>query len=471
MPFIVSFAENKFTIDEILAKRMDVTGYFQLLVNSLKDELLEHDEPDFLFHSALRNGIKQKSLSFYVNSINELHSSPDNIRFASVKNLRPEDLYYIITSCEDELYTSSYLGLYRRLMDQLKDHPADSIFQVVHFDNFRTFMRMAANYNTLADFLSRLPQDTGAELLKRFISGIEKDIDTGVEKAMDVADSFTGLGNVAGIGELIDDELRSNLDRCRANQSFFGVRLYNILIQIFDLVRKEGPDNKLWKQLGNYELLDRKDIVNNNGEIIELVMFYGDEDGNASFNNFLSLFKDASTWKISKNNFWATIRSTSEQPVVIYANLPLDTKQELDVQAQDSLNDYLEQQSLKPVILIHRGHSYHLGKTLKMMQSSVKLALLGSCGGYNSILSVANINPDAQIIVTKKTGSKLINDPMIDEINETLLQGKDLVWSDVWSNLQKKFSRDEFTLNLFNEYLPPVKNLSLFVLKLFNNYK
>jgi len=105
------------------------------------------------------------------------------------------------------------------------------------------------------------------------------------------------------------------------------------------------------------------------------------------------------------------------------------------------------------------------------MQPSVKLALLGSCGGYNSIISVANINPDAQIIVTKKTGSKLINDPMIDEINETLLNGKDLVWADVWNNLQKRFSKDEFTLNLFNEYLPPIKNVSLFVLKLFNRYK
>jgi hypothetical protein len=52
--------------------------------------------------------------------------------------------------------------------------------------------------------------------------------------------------------------------------------------------------------------------------------------------------------------------------------------------------------------------------------------LLGSCGGYNSIISVANINPDAQIIVTKKTGSKCINDPLIDEINRNLLEKKTL---------------------------------------------
>ncbi len=470
MPFMVPLAENKITPDEILEKRMDVTGYFQLLVNTMKNELAEHGDPNSLFHSMLRKGIKQKSLSFYVNSINELHSAAENIRFASVKNLRPEDIYYVITSCEDELYTSSYLGLYRRLMDQLKDHPADSIFQVVHDDNFRVFIRMAANYNELADFLNRLPQASAAQLLKRFISGIEWDTNSGLDKAMDIADSFTGLMNVEGISELIREELAFNLMRCRANQLFYGTRLYSILLQVFDGVKEKDPANKLWDQLGNYDLLEQKTIQNQDGEIIELVMFYGDEDGTASFNNFLNLFKDSKAWQVSKNNYWVTIRSLSDQPVIIYANLPLDTKQELDLQAQDSLSDYLEKQSLKPGILIHRGHSYHLGNTLKRLQPSVKLAVLGSCGGYNSIISVANINPDAQIIVTKKTGSKCINDPMIEEINGVLLEKKDLVWSAVWEDLEKRFMKNESARNLFNEYLPPGKNLSLFVLKLFNDY-
>ncbi len=58
---------------------------------------------------------------------------------------------------------------------------------------------------------------------------------------------------------------------------------------------------------------------------------------------------------------------------------------------------------------------------------------------------------------------------MIEEINGTLLEKKDLVWSAVWEDLEKRFKKNESALNLFNEYLPPGKNLSLFVLKLFNN--
>jgi hypothetical protein len=191
-----------------------------------------------------------------------LHSANDAIRFAAVKDLRIEDLYYIISSCEEELYTSSYLGLYRRLMDHFRIHTADSIFRLVQYDNFRVFMRMAANYNTLADFLSCMPQVKAANLLKKFISGIESDRGTGIEKAMDIADSFTGLGSLKGISEVVEFELRSNLERCRANQEYFGMRLYRILLQVYDLVQQKAPANKLWNYLGNHEKLERKSLLN-----------------------------------------------------------------------------------------------------------------------------------------------------------------------------------------------------------------
>jgi hypothetical protein len=199
-------------------------------------------------------------------------------------------------------------------------------------------------------------------------------------------------------------------------------------------------------------------------------LFYGDEDGIASFNNFQKLFTDKKKWKVSKNEAWVTIRSGSDEPVVIYANLPLNNEEGLDLKAQDSLSNFLEQQRTEPTILIHRGHSYHLDNTLKRLTPSIKLAILGSCGGYNSAISIASVNPDVQIIGSKKTGAKSINDVIINVINETLENKKDISWSEIWEKLSARFSKDEFALNLFNEYIPPGKNVSLFVLKLFNFY-
>ena len=469
LPFVTEIAENRVTNEEVLEARKDVTTYFQLLVNTLNG-YKEVDDPSFIFQKLLRKGLKEKSFSFYVNQVNELHNAADAIRFASIKDLRPEDIYYIITSCGDELYTSSYLGLYKRLMENFKTQSADSLFSIVQYDNFRIFMRMAANYNVLTDFLNRMSGEKAAALLNRFISGIESDSNTGLEKAMDVADSFTGLDSAFVISDMIQKELQSNLNRCKSGQLFFGVRIYSILLQVFDLVKQKNSFHKLWTTLGNYEMLERKTLENKKGEIVEVVLFYGDDDGIGSFKNFQKMFTDTTKWKTTRNANWVSFRSVSDQPIVIYANLPLEAKEELDLKAQDSLFIFLVQESIEPVVLVHRGHSYHLDNTLKRLTPSVRLAILGSCGGSNSAISIANINPDAQLIVSKKTGSKSVNDPVINVINETLLNKEDLSWPVIWDKLSARFNKDEFTRNLFAEYIPPGKNVSLFVLKLFNFY-
>ena len=86
LPFVTQIAENKITPEEILETRKDVVKYFQLLVNT---QMETGGINDASFKKLLRKGLKEKSLSFYVNEINELHSAADATRFASVKGLRP----------------------------------------------------------------------------------------------------------------------------------------------------------------------------------------------------------------------------------------------------------------------------------------------------------------------------------------------------------------------------------------------
>ncbi len=470
LPFVVQIAENKVSAAEITGKRTEPLGYFQLLINTLQEPCVPGD-PRSIFIKPLRSGIKQKALSFYVNEINDLHNAADAVRFASVKDLRPQDLYYIITSCGEELYTSSYLGLYKRLMENFKDQPTDPLFDIVEYNDLRTFIRLAANYNVLGDLLQRISPEKRKDILRRFTAGIESDENTALEKAMDIADSFTAFIASPEGGELIESELRSNLSRCQSAGHYLGIRLYGILSDILSQVKQNNGMSKLWSTLGDYEVLKREAMVNDNNEITELVLFYGDEDGVASFNNFLRSYTDKNKWEISRNENWVSVRSLSGQPLTIYANRPLDIKQEMDLKAQDSLMAFLQAHSLKPAILVHRGHSYHLEKTLKRLSPSVKLAILGSCGGYNKSISIATINPDVQVIGSKKTGSKSINDPIINVINETLLNKKDIHWPEVWKTLEKRFMKDEVAFSMFNEYFPPSNNLGLFVLKLFNFYR
>ena len=92
-----------------------------------------------------------------------------------------------------------------------------------------------------------------------------------------------------------------------------------------------------------YYKLSHQAVRSKNGVINQLALFYGDDDGKASFNHFLGNFSDVTKWKIEKNSNWVTIRSKKLYPITIYANLPLNNDEGLDSKAQELLNDYLKE--------------------------------------------------------------------------------------------------------------------------------
>jgi hypothetical protein len=470
-PFAGEIAAGKFTEADILKLRStDVRGYYQLLVNTIQENRRTRlaGGPGGML-PALRNTLKEKAIAFYVRPINELHEAKDPVRFAYLQNLRTIDLYYLIISGEEELYTSSFMGVYKRIVQGLPEGRADSLFEFCQNDQFRKFIRICAHYNVLTDFLSHMPDTTRVNLLSRFIAGIGENTDSGLEDAMDVADAFVSLSVDTQYSATVRELLVQNRTKCEQLRNYYGIRLYKILLDVFDMAYDRKQQQAIFSKLGNYELLSLKSIRDKNGIINQLVIFYGDEDGKTSFQNFLALFKDSKTWEVCTCPQWVEINAIcGSQPVRIFANRPLDHKNNEDENAQEALLQFLQRLEIKPGIMIHRGHSYHLATTLNYLQPSMKLAILGSCGGYKNILTVADKSPSAQIIATKQIGSKLINDPMIQYVNENLINGQDIYWPELWTTMGKYFGSTEFTRDLFTEYVPPYRNLSLFVIRLYN---
>lgn len=466
-PFTEQIANNELTIDDVLAKRKKVNDYFQLLVNTTMDnnkKVEQGESPQF--QRALVNALSEKSLNFYVKKINELHSSTDAVRFQSVQSLRPQDIYYIIVSADEEMYTSTYLGLYKRLMSHFKNQSADSILTLVYNDRFRKFMRIAATYNTLADFLRLMSPERSKSLIHSFVADIENsDDDEGVANATDVADAFIALSKEPLFNGYVKQELEDGLRKSKRNDHNQAQRLYSILQRVYNLVNNDGAENSL---SANYKKLSLASLKDKGGSISELVLFYGDEDGKSSFNSFMGLFKDKSQWDVTTNESWVTISSLQGPSIKIYANLPLNAEDGKDLTAQEALTDYLNQQSIEPTILIHRGHSYHLPNTLKYLTTSVKLAILGSCGGYKNMKKIIELNPDVHIIASKQVGSMAVNDPLLKQLNSELLESKDLDWVSFWDELNAKFKADPNASKLFEEYIPPYKNVGSYVIRLYN---
>jgi len=190
--------------------------------------------------------------------------------------------------------------------------------------------------------------------------------------------------------------------------------------------------------------------------IVVQQFFYGDKDGANIFQSFLAGFNNGK-WKIVQKPEWVELSAKQGTAITIFANKPLNEKLDLDVKAQQHLNQYLAEAHLMPSIVIHRGHSYHLRSTIEQLSSSAKLVILGGCGGYQNLNDVLDICPTAQIISTKQVGTGVINKGLINEISETLRISQNLNWPIIWSNTSKKLGTKYKAT--FDDYIPPHKNL------------
>ena len=461
-PFLDNLYKGRVSLDEIDRVRADEYKYFRLLVNTeidYADRLRRRDTP--MAMEALTEMLTQKAKESFINVINGLHDSPDNIRMKKVEPLNAQELYYLCVMAETEIYTSSYLKVYERIFQRMKNPNSDSLLMSVGFDHFKKFIKMAANYNTLDNFLKRMEKGNAEILMKAFAGGLEK---TGsLEDAVDVADSYASISDPA-LRKLILDEVQLNLNQQNKDENKRGLAIYDLLNNIFlslDSTNKIDISEKFG--IPPIYFVKNNSLKDEKGRIIVQQFFFGDKDGIYSFSQFKSLYNTPG-WKIVNKPDWIEVSSTKGIPIIIYANKPLDEKEGLDDKAQENLDEYLSENDLSPTVVIHRGHSYHVTSTINQLVRTTKVVFLGSCGGYQNINKVLQISPYAQIIASKQTGTGTVNSPMIMSITETLRQGKDLNWPEMWKNLGKQLKSND----MFEDYVPPYKNLGALFIMAYN---
>lgn len=386
----------------------------------------------------------------YINVINELHNSPDKIRFKRIETLTPQELYFLAIFGDETMYTSSYVrGIYKYTFDKMKVKSGDSLLASVNEDHFKKWIRIAAAYNTLDEFLRSMDTTTSRNLMIRFVNGLDK---TGtLEDAVNVADSYSSISD-SKLQNLILKQVQTNLQQSSGNQR--KTTIYRILNTIF-LSRDANNKIDLTAELGiepiyNIPIAALKD---SSGRIIIQQYFYGDKDGQGTFAGFRKYYTNAN-WKITDREDWVEVSSRKGTPVTLYYNRPFDEKEDLDLKAQGNLNNFLVENNINPTIIIHRGHSYYAKSTIRQLFPSARIVLLGSCGGYNNVHDVLGTCTKAHIISSKQTGYGAINIVLINEIIETVRQGKNIDWQVMWKSLEARLNKNDFA-----DYVPPYKNL------------
>lgn len=467
LPFAQQISEQRLTLEEVDKARAVPSQYFKLMVDA---QMASQSSGSPVYRTPMRQYVNKYAIQFFTDVINSLHEeSSEKARYFVLEDMRPQDLYYILIGGETELYTSSYLYTYKKLMGHFERTSSDSLFRLVKYDRYRKFLSMAARYNTLSPFMKQMSPENSTAIIKRFMGGLETK-DAGLEETINAAETFPGFIKDNTLTALVASELKSNYDRCRAIPSREGQKIYGLLTQVFQAVKSNQSNNLsgLPPALQVYYTIPHRQLRNNDGgSITEVVLFYGDEDGKSAYNSYMSAFSDAAQWSVEKNESWVTIKSKKLFPITIYANLPLSNDAGFDDKAQQAMMAYLAEQGIKPHILIHRGHSYHLPSSIKWVTPDTRLIFLGSCGGYKEIFDVLERSATAQAISTKQIGSAQVNDPILRIINDRLLNQRDLDWSTMWQELDKQLKGNKLAYDYFQEYVPPYKNIALLVAKLY----
>jgi len=470
-PFFDLLATNKISFDDIDKIKNDNLAYYRLLVKTRIDfaaRMMVPVKDTPMEMQSLTKMLSNKAIEVFVNEINGLHDQPDAVRFKCLEPLTPQELYYLCVVSEDVIYTSSYLGVYRRIFEKMKNPRGDSLILSVKADYFRKFIKMSAAYNTLDTLLKSMPADNATSLMKAFMIGLEKSTTSAtVEDAVDVADSYSSIVEKnTSLAEFMLDEANWNYQRCVRNNDKNGMVVYRLEKTLFESADTTKKIN-LSQELGIPPIysVDYNSLTGDSGRVVQEVFFYGDEDkdGQNSYANFKALFAGKPEWKMAENENWLSIKSVKGKPVWIFANRPLYGPDDPDAKAQEKLNAYLDAQHLKPTIFIHRGHSYHVKYSLAYIQPSARIVILGSCGGYNNLNEVLTISGDAHIISSKQVGTKTVNEPILKAINNILLNGHNIDWLPMWKDLGKQFLGD--SREKFEDYIPPYKNLGAIFIK------
>ncbi len=467
LPFLDKIMHEQLSFEEIDAVKNNDINYFKLLVKTRLDYLKSLSNNEQIYGmKALEERLSSKVLDYFIKKINALHEEPDLIRFQVLNELTAQELYYVTVFSESEIYTTSYTnGVYPYLMKKIGGR-ADSLLVSVRFDKFKKFIKLAAGFNTLNDFLKSFQDHKDAEtLMAAFVNGLEKS--KSLEEGVDVADSYASiLENSKPLADRMLQNIKSNYETNLAQKNTQGTIVYNLLYKLF-LSADSSQKVDLSKEFDIPPVykVSYNSLTNDSGrQVVMQVFFYGDKDGRNAYHGFLRQFS-SSGWKRSETKQWVTYVSTKGKPVLIFANKPLSEDTGEDEKAQKALGAYLQQQGLKPTIVIHRGHSYYAPYTIKQIQPSAKIVFLGSCGGYHQIHEILQNAPEAHIIASKQIGKQVINQPFFDVLNERLLKGRSIDWLSFWSDFKRKAGSVEG----FEDYIPPHRNLGAIFLKAYKN--
>ncbi len=435
---------NRITLQQAITVSANPIELFSALVKIIS-------RPTYLGKYSIDHEMRDYSLRF-VREINDKIASGASQPFYSVESFNSTELYFLMLYGRDEVFASTFNGLFNRFMLKLPNGSGESFMNSINHNQFRDFLSLCSNYDVLEEFLAKFNTAERSKLLSAYISNLEKEQDN-LSSVVLVAEAISNLTDNQ-ILSVLEEAIKKEYERVTKEKDQIGISVYGVLSSIIsgNAKTEAGWYHQISQQfsIAPVSTLSQEALFNTEGKCIEQMYFYNDDDGRSSFINFMNTYKNQNAWKIEDKYNYVRISSEDGRRIEIFANKP-----EYEENGVNAINAYLKDKALVPSVIVHRGHSFHTEATLEKVQSSAKLIFVGSCGGFYKISIALENAPDAHIISTKQVGTKTVNDAMLFALNENIRQGKDIVWNEFWDRMKEKFANNQY----FSDYIPPQKNL------------
>lgn len=393
----------------------------------------------------------------HTDRLNDSHELPPAERFEEIRQMNADQLFIIMILGDDSLYTSSFNGVFESFLNQLKQEQMPIQTYLSHFSthDVRTFMKLCATYGHLPDILSRMDGDVAKDTIHQLISGL----DTKSRSSSDytsVGELLYSLSDPEHIRRSLD-EIKKEYTRAAVAHDIEALKTYGYLASAFGHNQHVSDEfiNELMARypLPSYDSVSPDKLYDATGKHVQRYFFPGDEDGHASFEHFISNYKDHSKWDIQNHSTYVVISSLNTQKqLILYANKP-DSEQ----QGQKDISTIFTQHNIRAHIEIPRGHSYNVEHTIDQLSPDSPIVFLGSCGGFKYISQVLARTPDAHILSTRGTGAMAVNDEILKEMNTLLANGGAFSWDTIAERSQKQIGSDD----RYSDYVFPNHNISL----------
>ena len=471
LPFSMAIQENRITVEDIKKLTMVPQDYYHAFV---EEAIRLHTTANPEIKAFLKEPIFELNQKFgnyyFIKQINDLHESPDNVRFQVLNTLPAKELYFLLLAGSYDLtqegasalYTSSFFYVYKKFLKETeKTGGVNKFFEDVDYYEFYKFISNVSDYGLVGDLINNLSEEKITRFLGDYLENLSNKQLADNEiilDAMTLAEILYETRN----NENIKNNLVARIEKIERQPKLQNDLIYR---RIYSVLKDLLLDKYKYEADKTYDVLQVKRLQKPNSPIVQVSFFYDDDDATSSFSSCIATY-DSKTWDKKDKGNYVIFSSKVGNKMKVYMNKP-NTKQGCDT-AQDVMLQAIEQEGYEVTSYIHRGHSYHLPQSLRKINESCQFVFLGSCGGYKQVLKLFQLNPDVNIISTRSVGAKQINDPLLGRINSDIVNNKDIRWDDLWKEYNAKF-QSKVAKDLFAGYMAPNKYIGIkFIRKVYN---